>query len=73
MRMNRLKQLWREGEAAVGGFLSIPHVLATCQPRKVVAAMHAGNSRFTQRSINQGFQMIMPEVGLLPRLSDRLV
>ncbi|HEY5638266.1 MAG TPA: aldolase/citrate lyase family protein [Burkholderiales bacterium] len=25
MRNNRLKQLWREGKPAVGGFLSIPH------------------------------------------------
>jgi len=28
MRMNRIKQLWREGKPAVGGFLSIPHCLA---------------------------------------------
>ncbi len=28
MRTNRIKQLWREGKTAVGGFLSIPHCLA---------------------------------------------
>ena len=28
MRINRVKQLWREGKTAVGGFLSIPHVLS---------------------------------------------
>lgn len=28
MRINRLKKLWREGKVAVGGFLSIPHVLS---------------------------------------------
>lgn len=28
MRMNRVKQLWREGKPAVGGFLSIPHAFA---------------------------------------------
>ena len=29
MRMNRVKQLWRDGKPAVGGFLSIPHCFAT--------------------------------------------
>ena len=28
MRINRVKKLWREGKTAVGGFLSIPHVLS---------------------------------------------
>ncbi|MEO8203170.1 MAG: aldolase/citrate lyase family protein [Betaproteobacteria bacterium] len=28
MRINRVKQLWREGKTAVGGFLSIPHCLS---------------------------------------------
>lgn len=29
MRLNRVKKLWREGKAAVGGWATIPHVLAT--------------------------------------------
>jgi len=28
MRLNRVKQLWREGKPAIGGFLSIPHCLS---------------------------------------------
>lgn len=31
MRMNRLKQLWREDKVAIGGFVSIPHALAAEQ------------------------------------------
>lgn len=38
---------------------TVAKILATCQKHKVVAAMHTGSSRFTQRSIDQGFQMIM--------------
>ena len=36
MRMNHVKQLWREGKPAVGGWLSIPH----CYPAEVMA--HTG-------------------------------
>ena len=36
MRINRVKQLWREGKPAIGGFLSIPH----CFPAEVMA--HTG-------------------------------
>lgn len=36
MRMNRVKQLWREGKPAVGGWLSIPH----CLPAEVMS--HTG-------------------------------
>ena len=28
MRLNRVKQLWKEGKLAIGGFLSIPHTLS---------------------------------------------
>ncbi len=28
MRLNRVKQLWKEGKPAIGGFLSIPHALS---------------------------------------------
>ncbi len=65
MRVNRLKQLWREDKAAIGAFVSIPHSLAaekilqTCRKHKVVPAMHTASSKYTQRYIDQGFKMVM--------------
>lgn len=38
---------------------TVAKILATCQKHNVVAGMHTGSSRFSQRSIDQGFQMSM--------------
>ena len=38
---------------------TVNRVLETCRRHKVVAAMHTGSSKYTQRYIDQGFQMVM--------------
>ena len=38
---------------------TVNRVLETCRRHKVVAAMHTGSAKFTQRYIDQGFQMVM--------------
>ncbi len=38
---------------------TVNRILETCQKHKVVAAMHTGGAKFTQRYIDQGFKMIM--------------
>ncbi len=38
---------------------TVNRMLETCKRHKVVAGMHTASSRFTQRYIDQGFQMVM--------------
>lgn len=38
---------------------TVNRVLETCRKHKVVAAMHTGSAKYTQRYIDQGFQMVM--------------
>ena len=38
---------------------TVNKILETCRKHKVVAAMHTGSAKYTQRYIDQGFQMVM--------------
>ena len=38
---------------------TVSRMLETCKRHGVVAGIHTGSSRFTQRYIDQGFQMVM--------------
>jgi len=38
---------------------TVNRVLETCQRHKIVAGIHTGSSKFTQRYIDQGFRMVM--------------
>lgn len=39
--------------------VTVNRILETCRRHKVVAAMHTGSAKFTQRYIDQGFKMVM--------------
>jgi 4-hydroxy-2-oxoheptanedioate aldolase len=38
---------------------TVNKILETCRKHKVIPARHTGSAKFTQRYIDQGFQMIM--------------
>ena len=38
---------------------TVNRILETCRKHKKIAGIHTGSSKFTQRYLDQGFQMVM--------------
>jgi 4-hydroxy-2-oxoheptanedioate aldolase len=38
---------------------TVNKILETCKRHKIIAGVHTGSAKFTQRFIDQGFQMVM--------------